>query len=340
MTSKEKEKSYRNIDHKPPLIEFFPWKTPLSVYIDPGNLCNFKCFFCPTAHNKLLKSVQRPVGMMPMALFKRTVDGINFPDKIKALHLFKDGEPLLHKDIVKMIHYAKSKNVAEKIDLTTNGSLLTDELIAKLIESGLDLMRISVEHVDSAGYKRITKNYSDYEQIKNNVRKLFEYKKSVSSKMIVFVKIINVDLSESQKQKFIDDFGPFCDFYNFDEVIGWSNGFQHIINISDKSIDGLFTLNKKRVICPELFKTMAVNFNGDVSVCCADWSMGITIGNTGKSSLSELWNGHVLKNLRIKHVYGKRKEIRPCCDCQLIEGVDPISDLDAHKEKIMALLKV
>lgn len=76
-----KEKSYRKIDHKPPLIDFFPWKTPLSVYIDP---CR----------------------MMSLNLFKKTIDGINFPEKIKVLHLFKDGEPLLHKNIIEMINYA------------------------------------------------------------------------------------------------------------------------------------------------------------------------------------------------------------------------------------------
>lgn len=99
-------------------------------------------------------------------------------------------------------------------------------------------------------------------------------------------------------------------------------------------------LNKHRMICPEPFKTMAVNFNGDVSVCCADWSMGIKLGNTEETSLSELWNGEQLKNLRLKHVDGRRKEIRICSDCQLIEGVDPISDLDDHREKIKALLEL
>lgn len=333
-----KEKSYRNIQHKIPLIDFLPWRTPLSIYIDPCNLCNFKCSFCPTAHKGLLKSAQRPMGMMSMDLFKKTVDGIKFPEKIKALHLFKDGEPLLHEDIIEMIRYAKSKQIAEKVELTTNGSLLTDSLIESLVDSGLDIIRVSIEHVDDAGYKRITKTFSDYEQIRSHVRKLFDCKKAASSEMLVFVKITNVDLSESEKQKFQADFGAYCDHYNFDEVIGWSNGFHNVIKTSDKSIDGLFSLNKRRIVCPEPFKTMVVNFNGDVSVCCADWSMGIKVGNTNEEALSAVWSGDKLKALRMMHVDGRRKEIKVCSDCQFVEGVDPISDLDAHREEIKAAL--
>lgn len=333
-----KEKSYRNIQQKIPLIDFLPWQTPLSIYIDPCNLCNFKCFFCPTAHKGLLKSVQRPMGMMPMDLFRKTIDGIDFPEKLKALHLFKDGEPLLHKDIIEMIRYAKSKQIAEKVELTTNGALLTDALIENLIDSGLDIIRISIEHVNDAGYKKVTKTFSNYELIRNNVRKLFDHKQAVSSKMLVFVKITNVDLSASDKQKFQNDFGAFCDHYNIDEVIGWSNSFHNVIKTSDKSIDGLYMLNKHRVVCPEPFKTMVVSFNGDVSVCCADWSMGINVGNTNVESLSAVWGGDKLKALRMMHVDGRRGEIKVCTDCQFVEGVDPISDLDAHREKIKAEL--
>lgn len=285
-----------------------------------------------------MKSVQRPMGMMPMDLFKKTVDGIRFPEKIKALHLFKDGESLLHNEIIEMIRYAKSKKIADKVELTTNGSLLTDSIVEGIIGSGLDIIRVSVEHIDDAGYKKVTKTFSDYEQIRSNVRKLFESKQAASSKMLVFVKITNVDLSELEKQKFRTDFVDYCDHYNIDEVIGWSNGFHEAIKTSDKSIDGTFSLNKHRVVCPEPFKTMVVNFNGDVSVCCADWSMGIRVGNTSEEDLSSVWMGDKLKALRMIHLDGKRKEIKVCGNCQFVEGVDPISDLDAHREKITAAL--
>jgi len=254
------------------------------------------------------------------------------------LHLFKDGEPLLNKDIIKMIRYAKSKNIAEKVELTTNGALLTDALIDNLIDSGLDIIRVSIEHVNEVGYKKVTKTFSNYELIKSNVRKLFDNKQLVSSKMLVFVKITNVDLSASEKQKFQDDFGASCDHYNIDEVVGWSNSFHHVIKTSDKSIDGLYMLNKHRVVCPEPFKTMVVSFNGDVSVCCADWSMGIKVGNTNKETLSAIWSGDKLKALRMMHLDGRRGEIKVCSDCQFVEGVDPISDLDVHREKIKMVL--
>ena len=39
----------------------------------PANT-NFKCVFCPTGDSELLKSVNRPKGMMDLDLFKKVVD--------------------------------------------------------------------------------------------------------------------------------------------------------------------------------------------------------------------------------------------------------------------------
>lgn len=56
------------------LADNLPLSTPLSLMIDVSNLCNFRCSFCPTGDVKLLKSVNRPQGMMDFQLFSKIVD--------------------------------------------------------------------------------------------------------------------------------------------------------------------------------------------------------------------------------------------------------------------------
>ena len=52
------------------------------------------------------------------------------------------GEPLLHKDIFRMIEYAKNKGV-NYVVMNTNGTLLTDKMINRIVDSKLDIIRFS-----------------------------------------------------------------------------------------------------------------------------------------------------------------------------------------------------
>ncbi|WP_457557851.1 radical SAM protein [Candidatus Harpocratesius sp.] len=52
------------------------------------------------------------------------------------------GEPLLYNDLIDLINIAKSLDM--RINLNTNGGLLTPEMIGKLIHSNVDTIRISI----------------------------------------------------------------------------------------------------------------------------------------------------------------------------------------------------
>ena len=99
-----------------PLKELLPLPLPLSMFIDPVNLCNFRCTFCPTGDFELLGKFKRPKGSMKYDLYTKIIDDLQFMCKtnnkrLYRLHLYKDGEPLLNKNIRNMIAYAKEKKV-------------------------------------------------------------------------------------------------------------------------------------------------------------------------------------------------------------------------------------
>ena len=96
------------------LKSVLPLSMPISIQIEPTNHCNYRCFFCPTGDKALLEKVSRPKGYMPFKLFKKIINDICemskiSKSKIKSILLYKDGEPLLHKDLPSMISYAKTK---------------------------------------------------------------------------------------------------------------------------------------------------------------------------------------------------------------------------------------
>ena len=77
--------------------------------------------------------------------YKKIIDDIcKFEKPIKVLRLYKDGEPLLNPHFADMIRYAKEKKCAERIDTTTNASLLNPKISLEIIEAGLDRINISI----------------------------------------------------------------------------------------------------------------------------------------------------------------------------------------------------
>ena len=107
------------------LQNVIPLETPFLLFVDPSSVCNFRCKFCPCGGaNKELWSKDKKVNIMPYEIYRRVIDSAaEFPQKLKTLRLYKEGEPLLNKRLPDMINYARRKDVASKIDFTTNGSL-------------------------------------------------------------------------------------------------------------------------------------------------------------------------------------------------------------------------
>ena len=56
--------------------DILPLRVPLLVWIDPTNMCNFKCVFCPTGDSELLKKVGRPKGIMTKKTFNKVVNDL------------------------------------------------------------------------------------------------------------------------------------------------------------------------------------------------------------------------------------------------------------------------
>jgi len=69
----------------PYIEDNLPYKVPYLIYVDPTNLCNFKCNFCPTGNKFLLKDVKRPAGFMTMEIFDKFVGDLKKMITIDAL---------------------------------------------------------------------------------------------------------------------------------------------------------------------------------------------------------------------------------------------------------------
>jgi MoaA/NifB/PqqE/SkfB family radical SAM enzyme len=108
---------------------------PETLYVEPTNRCNLRCTTCPRTYFS-----QEPSRDMSLDEFGHILSQV--PDA-KRVVLHGLGEPLLHPDIHQFVERASSQ--ADKVLFNTNGLLLTEGLAEKLINAGLDELRISVD---------------------------------------------------------------------------------------------------------------------------------------------------------------------------------------------------
>lgn len=210
------------------LQDVIPLATPFILYLDPSSACNLSCSFCPCggAHKELWTEEKRgSVGIMDFDLYKKIIDDCQgFPDKIKVLRLYKEGEPLVNKRLPEMIEYAVKSGKFESIDFTTNGTLLNPDVNRKLVKAGLSRINISVEALDEKGYQDICNIALDYNKFVDNIRDLYEHKGNCH----IFIKTM-VDHSNHQdiEQRFYDLFGDICDEIAIEYIANCWPGFEN-----------------------------------------------------------------------------------------------------------------
>lgn len=90
------------------------------------------------------------------------------------------GEPLLHKNLLKLIKYAKSKDAL--VSITTNGTLITKEKAKEIIESGLDSIYISLDSYNTKIHDSSRGVVGTRNKVFDGIKSLKEIKKEYKSK--------------------------------------------------------------------------------------------------------------------------------------------------------------
>jgi len=118
---------------------------PAKITIESGNICNLRCPLCPTGQ----KDTSARKGLLSFPDFKRIIDEIG--KNLLMIRLYNWGEPLLNKELIKMVEYADQNKIAVKI--STNLSLPVDDAQAEsIIKANLQKIYISCDGASSSTY--------------------------------------------------------------------------------------------------------------------------------------------------------------------------------------------
>ena len=268
------------------LSEVVPLDTPYVLFLDPCGACNFKCKFCPCNNSDYLSQQRHEV--MDMELFQKILADIEeFPQQIKVINLYGFGEPLLHRNYVEMAKEIKDRNLCRELRCTTNGYMLSPELNRKLVSTGIDMIRISVEALTNEDYGDICDVSMDFNKFVENIRDLYEVSRGTNTK--VSVKILNVALrDEKDAEHFYDIFEPISDYtYIQDTTQAWAE-FEAYVPKGNYEAGNIGDMMDEDKICSFSLTNMAIHSNGSVGVCPQDWKFATEYGNVRKTALLEL----------------------------------------------------
>lgn len=212
------------------------------------------------------------------------------------------GEPLLNKDLPKMISYAKEKGIMD-VYFNTNAVLLTRDIAKKIIELGLDRISISFEGTDpefyeksrvGASFDKVVKNIKDFIQFRE---KMFAEKPLVRVQTVALPELApQINEYKAFWEKTADEVA-FIDFRNYSKEQGTL--------ISDW-------------ICPFLWQRMLITWDGTISFCQLDYFNSLNLGNVNRGdSIRDAWKSKVTEKARELHKKGASHQIKLCSSCDI-----------------------
>lgn len=273
---------------------------PPFYIMEPTNFCNYECVMCP---NRFYKN--KDLGIMSLSLFKRIIDEIS--KYAVYIQLYWMGEPLLNKNIAYMIKYIKSSTKA-KVIMSTNGSLLTPQIIELLCESGLDTIIISLDAIDSQNIYSKIRCGGDIENVINNTEFLLQNNNS----MKVILQMLCFKDNCFEREKIVKRFKK----YNYELRLSWLDTWAGMFpEIADMADEISPMRHKERGPCADLWYKATIHWDGSLALCCHDWNWQLNLGNVGETSLYQLWNSENMKKLRLLHTQRCFDQIPLCRNC-------------------------
>ena len=139
------------------------------VYIEPTSACNLNCITC------FRNDWDQPIGHMSEETFEHIFKGLQTLDPIPDVYFGGIGEPLFHPKTIEWI--ARIKELGVKVELITNGTTLTRRKSQQLIDSGLDLLWVSLDGATPETYADVRMG-AELPQIVANVKRFAKMRKA------------------------------------------------------------------------------------------------------------------------------------------------------------------
>lgn len=282
---------------------------PSQIIVDATEVCNLECIHCP--HPTFKRSEHYATRYLDVALHKRMVDEVRHygQGQTHYIRYTSNGEPLVHPDIYNMLDYAV-KNSGVFVTLTTNGTIMNEKRIEKLLASGLHMVDVSIDAYLPETYSKIRRG-GNLATTRDNVLKLIKIKRRLG----VATRIIVSFVEQPQNSDEVVDFERYWKQQGADFVVirrlHSAAGGVSLIAMEMK----LKQQSARRTPCLYPWERILLNPKGELAFCPQDWSHGSVLADYRATTIREVWQGRLYQQLRVAHLTNQYEAFPFCAQC-------------------------
>ena len=279
---------------------------PRTVQIQTRTGCNADCIWCPYGESFPTQAK----GVMESSLFERIIEECA-RHGVRRLSPYLMNEPFLDRDLPKKIRFMHENCPSAKVVVTSNGSMLRPDVVREILDLGpaLHALYISFQGIEKESYEKTMRGAMKYEQTLENVNFLVdEMKRRKAAFPELWITMVDTNVIDAKKAvQYWQSRGVRSKYTTLENRGG---------NIADAG-DIAHTAMDYYTTCTRLMKQAYVLFNGDMVICCTDYSRQMVLGNMAGSSLHEVWNGPTATVFRRAYLTHRFDELPLCKVCKV-----------------------
>ena len=246
---------------------------------------------------------------MKFEIYQKIIDEISiYRSQVKSIALFMDGDPTLHKDLIKFLIYAKQKKI-KNIYLSSNMEFFSEKLINQIFENKLQgTLKFIIASLDGVSEKTHSSNRIgvDTKKAYENTNLLIKKRReNFSFYPWIFPRML---INETNKHEELD-------FYYY-----WKNKADKVLrttmhNWGGQIDDEKIHQNKESFssICFFPFSQCFIQIDGKIRICCLDVDGKNLYGDIYNSSIKKIWQNQDFSNLRKNFLKKDQNKLPEIC---------------------------
>jgi radical SAM protein with 4Fe4S-binding SPASM domain len=203
-----------------------------------------------------------------------------------------------------MIALAMHSGACEFSHFNTNAMLLDETRAKRLLDSGINDITMSIDAVTDETFVQV-KRTGSLSVVERNVERILDLRARAGLVLPwVRAKLCAMTETEHEIEAFRSRWGGVADEVQIQEVHNYGGGN-----------NGAMGGQQHRYPCQFWWSTMAVNWNGTVSVCSVDYSGEVLLGDLKRQSIRDIYCGDHYRRYRRNMMEGNYASHPLCARC-------------------------
>ncbi|MFH0906892.1 MAG: radical SAM protein [bacterium] len=275
---------------------------PSMVQVGVVNVCNLNCAECCYGVY-ISRPEYRPV-FMSHDIFRKIVDEVKEFPLSTVLRFLGKGESFMHPSFIELTQIAK-KELKQAVALITNGIALNANLSHQLLDTGIDVIDVSLDAFTAETYGKVRNRSERFKGLVQSINDMIEIRNKNGYKTNIFVSFLIQPENYRELEKFKAYWEPKVDKILFRKYHTYGG------KIAKKP-----NPYRDRIPCPALWSRININEKGLITQCFVDWYDEFVLADLDQSDVSILsvWRGEAFRKIRSVHLKGSYNGL--CRDCE------------------------